>query len=112
MKNEITQDEMHAALTRAHELRSLRFFHVLKACTKLLKSYKKIIRSIGAFTIQPNQNVKIICVKLSSILVNTFGINDLSNHSSCPFSLDNLIFISSLRNKHDPSKLPMSITCE
>ena len=41
MKNEITQDEMHAALTRAHELRSLTFFYVLKACTRLLKSYKK-----------------------------------------------------------------------
>ena len=40
MKNEITQDEMHAALTRAHELRSLTFFYVLKACSRLLKSYK------------------------------------------------------------------------
>jgi len=41
MKNEITQDEMHAALTRAHELPGLTFFYVLKAHTRLLKSYKK-----------------------------------------------------------------------
>lgn len=41
MDHEITQEEMDAAITRAHELRSLAFFDALAALTSPFKASTK-----------------------------------------------------------------------
>ena len=41
MDHEITQEEMNAAITRAHELRSLAFFNALAALTSPFKASTK-----------------------------------------------------------------------